>query len=108
MLFRSSTTSKLVISVVVNGACSAGNSVAAALFQDSTANALAVVKCALATNTLIENLKLEYSMTSGTTSATTFKVRAGGASGTFTFNGESSARILGGALASSITIMEII
>ncbi len=56
------------------------------------------------------NLVLIHSMISGTTSATTFKVRAGGNSGlgTTTFNGSASARKLGGSLASSITITEYV
>ena len=46
-------------------------------------------------------------MTAGTTSATTFRVRAGlNSAGTTTFNGASSARYYGGTLASSITIKE--
>ena len=46
-------------------------------------------------------------MTAGTTSATTFKVRAGGTAGTFTFNGVNGAGILNNTLASSIPITEI-
>jgi hypothetical protein len=49
-------------------------------------------------------------MTSGTVSATTFKVRAGirsGGSGTVTFNGTSGSRLFGGTIASSITVTEI-
>ena len=48
-----------------------------------------------------------HSMVAGTTSATTFKVRAGGGgAGTTTFNGSGGARLLGGVYASSITIRE--
>jgi hypothetical protein len=47
-------------------------------------------------------------MDAGTTSETTFKVRAGGEeAGTTTFNGVGGARKYGGVLASSITITEI-
>jgi len=46
-------------------------------------------------------------MTAGTTSATTFKFRVGINSGTFTFNGYSGGRKLGGVAASSMTITEI-
>ena len=50
-------------------------------------------------------------MVSGTTSATTFKVRSGSSSlvgGTITFNGiTGTSRLLGGVFASSITITEI-
>jgi hypothetical protein len=48
-------------------------------------------------------------MTSGTTSATTFRVRAGASSaGTTTFNGSGGARFLGGVYASSIVIQEVL
>jgi len=49
-------------------------------------------------------------MTAGTTSATTFKVRAGfNVTNTVVFNGGSGpGRKMGGALASSITITEIL
>ena len=47
-------------------------------------------------------------MTSGTTSATTFKVRGGsGAASTTTFNGSAGSAFMGGALASSIVIREV-
>jgi hypothetical protein len=103
-----SASSKLRIDVVVNGAGSATNSWIVALFQDSTANALAAIHYNMAANNLAETAAFTYFMTAGTTSSTTFKVRAGlvGA-GTYTFNGQSSARLLGGVMASSITITEI-
>jgi hypothetical protein len=48
-------------------------------------------------------------MTSGTTSATTFKVRAGAnAAGTTTFNGTAGARLFGGVMASSMVIREVL
>lgn len=79
-----------------------------ALFQDSTANALA-------SSTEIANssqapicLTLFYSMAAGTTSATTFKIRAGcDLAGTTTINGFNGARKHGGVLMSSLTIWEI-
>ena len=103
-----SATSKLRIDVVVNGAGSATNSWIVALFQDSTANALAAISYNIAANNVAETAAFTYYMTAGTTSSTTFKVRGGlvGA-GTYTFNGQSSARLLGGVMASSITITEI-
>jgi hypothetical protein len=47
-------------------------------------------------------------MTAGTTSETTFRVRAGPSNTTYTltFNGYNSARYFGGVMASSITITE--
>jgi hypothetical protein len=102
------TTSKLKIDVVVNGAASASNSYLVALFQDTTANALAAINHNVAANNVCEESNFTYYMTAGTTSATTFKVRAGCATaGTFTFNGQSAGQLMGGVMASSITIMEI-
>jgi hypothetical protein len=47
-------------------------------------------------------------MTAGTTSASTFKVRAGATgAGTMTFNGNAGGRLHAGVMASSITITEI-
>lgn len=83
-------TSLLVIEAVVYGSNSGANDTTVALFQDSTANALAAVASYNATATARMTVPLMYSMTSGTTSSTTFKIRAGGSgAGTFTFNGVS-------------------
>lgn len=79
----------------------------AALFQDSTANALATTYFYTAASSIIGNLKFTYYMTAGTVSETTFKVRVGDSSGTtYTFNGAGGARKYGGVLISSITITE--
>ena len=83
--------------------------VISALFQDSTANALAsAFQVSAFANSPASHSGL-YRMTAGTTSSTTFKIRAGGNSGsvTWTFNGQSGGRINGGVLTSSITITEI-
>jgi hypothetical protein len=102
-----SATNKLKIEVVVFGDCSTNNSQqVAALFQDTTANALAVGSMA-GVNNVINPIVFTHYMDAGTTSATTFKVRAGGAAGTFTFNGKNEARKYGGVIASSITITEV-
>ncbi len=81
----------------------------AALFQDSTANALAAMNTAKnGTGDNAGNVSFTHYMTAGTTSPTTFKVRCGNSnSGTTTFNGTSGARRFGGVMASSITITEI-
>lgn len=103
-----STSNKLRIDVVVNGAASASNSYLVALFQDSTTNALAAINHNVAANNISEESNFTYYMTAGTTSSTTFRVRAGCASaGTFTFNGQSAGQLFGGVMASSITITEI-
>lgn len=103
-----SATSKLRIDVVANGAISAGNSYIVAIFQDSTVSALAAINQNLGSNNIGTSSSFSHYMVSGTTSATTFNVRCGVVSaGTFTFNGQASARLLGGVMASSITITEI-
>ncbi len=101
---------KLKIEVVFNGGNSNNNVwTTVALFQDSTANALAVGRTFNAVATAFSTVSFSHYMTAGTTSATTFKVRAGSESaGTITFNGQSGARKMGGVFASSITITEIV
>lgn len=102
-----SATNKLRIDVVVCVSNDSGTGNIAALFQDSTANALA---CAAQYETAghLVTINFTHYMNAGTTSATTFKVRAGnGGTGTTTFNGVSAGRLFGGVCASSITITEI-
>jgi len=104
-----SATSKLVFEIVWNGANSlpGGNTLVCALFQDTSNDALAAVPMFFGTDVMAQ-IALNFEMTSGTTSATTFKVRVGaGAASTTTFNGVSGGRLLGGVLASSIIITEI-
>ena len=101
---------KLKIDVILNLAHSTTISdTAIALFQDATAGALAATFSAKNDiGNSASQVSLTHYMTAGTTSATTFKVRAGGGSaGTTTFNGSNSGRIFGGVMASSITITEI-
>jgi hypothetical protein len=106
-----SATNKLKITVVINFAHSSGGpSPSFALFQDTTANALAAMRQHPAGTSTMQSATLIHVMTAGTTSATTFRVRAGHANptdGTFTFNGSAGNRKFGGVLASSITIEEI-
>lgn len=104
------TTNKLKIDVVIVLASSlATNQMAAALFQDSTANALAAaIHSTPSSGGHPTVIKFTHYMTAGTISATTFKVRGGaGTAATTTFNGSGGARLLGGVMASSITITEI-
>ena len=85
-----------------------GNTPTIALFQDSTANALAAAWTTTPTAGYLNMYPLNYFMTSGTTSSTTFTIRAGPSSATtLTINGAGSTQYLGGTLISSITIMEI-
>lgn len=80
-----------------------------ALFQDSTANALAAVyQARQPVAGGLCSLAISHLMVAATISATTFKVRAGiNAAGTTTFNGAAGARIFGGVMASHLHIEEI-
>lgn len=103
-----SATSKLVIEVVTQATSSAApNNIIAALFQDSTANALAAMETGQVSGANAPQMKFTHVMTSEITSETTFKVRIGQQlAGTLTFNGASGGRLLGGVMASSIVIRE--
>lgn len=80
----------------------------AALFQDATANALAAAVQWASTAGGIVHVSFKHRMLAGTTSATTFRARAGGHSaGTTTFNGWGGNRMFGGVMASSITVKEL-
>ncbi len=99
---------KLKIEVVFNYAQTGSTTqTTVALFQDSTANALAAGAETVSFNGAMKQISFTYWMTAGTTSATTFKVRAGPSGAeTLTFNGSAAARRFGGVAASSITITE--
>lgn len=99
--------STLIIDIVFQYGTSAASNVAVALFQDATANALACM--GFGSQVTLGMISFRHKMTAGTTSPTTFKVRAGMSSaGTLTFNGFSGTRSFGGVMASSITITEIL
>ena len=102
------TNNKLLIQVVGNFAINAADNLVMALFQDSTANALAAVQWFNAGANHSQQINLNHFMTAGTTSSTTFKIRAGETgSNTVTFNGAGGTRVFGGNGSSSITISEI-
>lgn len=104
-----SSTSKLVIeiTIAVVSCNSANEDVAFGLFQDSTANALAAFVARSSTTNAGNSITYRHVMTSGTTSATTFKVRYGPTAGTATVNGINTARLFGGVGYSSLTITEV-
>jgi hypothetical protein len=99
---------RLKIDVVFYGTChTSARNLCVPLFQDSTSDALAAGYSTEFNADGITLVSYSHFMTAGTTSATTFKVRAGvDTSGTTTFNGSNGARKYGGVLASSITITE--
>jgi hypothetical protein len=99
--------SKLRIDVIAALMSDGGSAQGLALFQDTTANALAAIWLLLGVDSYVA-MSLLHVMTSGTTSSTTFKVRSGNnLAGTTTFNGFAGARYLGGKMASGIIITEI-
>lgn len=105
-----SATNKLIITFSGNFAITTTNgSFGVALFQDTTANALsASTQYTSAAGGTPFNAYIQYYMTAGTTSATTFRIRAGSSAGaTTTFNGLAGSRTMGGVMNSQITIMEI-
>jgi len=103
-----SATSKLKIDALWFGESSVAGTLTMALFQDSTANALAATAIRANAAGNRNTFVLTHYMTSGTTSSTTFKIRVGlNTAATTTFNGSTGARLYGGVIPSSITIMEI-
>jgi hypothetical protein len=104
-----SSTNKLRIDVTVFATASATNKWnTVALFQDTGSDAIAVGANFQAIATAGMPVTFSHYMTSGTTSSTTFKVRAGTqGSATMTFNGQSGGRLWGGVIASSIIITEL-
>ncbi len=102
-----SATNILVIEAVLLGSSSVATDILAALFQDSTANALAADGTYQTTSTGRVTVPLTHSMVAGTTSSTTFRVRGGSpTAGTFSFNGTSATRLFGAITKSFIRITE--
>lgn len=102
-----STTNILQITTVAMLNSTTTDFLTAALFQDSTANALAANSnwIPIAGGALI--MVLTHTMTAGTVSSTTFRLRAGtNSAATVTFNGQNSARRFGGITVSNISIIE--
>lgn len=93
----------LRIASQVNGFGTGANNITAALFQDAAANALAATVVFQGTSAGDVVVPLTYEMRAGTTSSSTFKVRAGlNVAGTFTFNPR-----FNGVQASHLTIEEV-
>lgn len=104
-----SATNLLDITAYIYAANSVGPaSIISALFQDATLSAIAVTaNVSSAANYRIVSV-LHHTMTAGTTSSTTFKIRVGtNAGGTLTFNGTAGASEFGAITKSSIIIREI-
>jgi hypothetical protein len=88
---------------VTNGS---NSDLGAALFQDSTAAALTAMFHIINTDTG-GPIPLKHHKVAGTTSSTTFKIRAGAGGGTTTFNGSNGVRVYGGVMNSYLGIQEV-
>lgn len=97
---------RLVIEAVVHMSGDASRTCIAALFQDSTADALAVAVETSPASGNVMTVRLRHEMAAGGTSATTFKIRVGTTTGTFYVNGTNSARSFGGRLACTLSVTE--
>lgn len=100
----------LVIEALLNVSHTFGVTfVTVALFQDAIANALAAGVHRSSNTSHSLQISVRHRMVAGGITPITFRVRAGSTVGaTLTFNGQASARILGGVLASYITVKELI
>ncbi|MBN2115200.1 MAG: virulence factor Pgp3 [Anaerolineales bacterium] len=102
-----SATNRLVIRAKFMGTSNTALLTVIALFQDATANALAVAY-QISTADGLMSIDLVYEMAAGTTSATTFKLRAGNNGGATTYvNGVSAGRRFGGVSACRLSVEEI-
>tara|TARA_R100000995_G_scaffold61079_1_gene31123 strand:- start:452 stop:1084 length:633 start_codon:yes stop_codon:yes gene_type:complete len=80
-----------------------------ALFQDTTANALAAVSTSTGDDDEMNHMTLEHEMASGSTGSTTFKLRIGPvSSANVRTNGISTGRLLGGVMKTTLTVEEIL
>lgn len=103
-----SATNKLIIEFSTFCTNSSGiSTITAALFQDSTASALSARGTVPTTAGYWGAVSLNHELTAGTTSATTFKIRIGGPSGSVYCNANSSSRYYGGTASSWLRIYEV-
>lgn len=103
-----SSTNNLIIIFEASATPSAASQVGTALFQDSTANAIAS-QIHYGTTGAAINCSLHHFMSAGTTSATTFKIRIGpDVANNLDINGNGSgSRYYGGTMFAKIIILEI-
>lgn len=103
------TTSRLVIEATVLMSHTGTNAnLIVCLFQDAVSNALAAIGTLQPLATGFMTIPIRHEMAAGTTSSTTFRIRAGSSSaGTTTFNGASAGRFFGAITKSSLKITEV-
>lgn len=97
-----------VAHVGVYGASTSNDNISVALFQDSTASAKAAVASIHVNAADVVTVPVAYMAQAGTTSSTTFKIRAGTAgAGTTYFNNSNGTQLFGGVCYSAMAITEI-
>ena len=102
-----STTNRLVIQATIPITYSVTANLIACIFQDANANALLTGWNFTGTAGAPSLITLTHEMAAGTTSATTFRLRAGSNSaGTATINGSGGVAFFGGTLKTEINITE--
>src|SRR5262249_53418580 len=102
-----STVNILEVSYCINADAAASGVVAYALFQDAVANAVSATML-YNVGAAQETIASRFRKIAGTTSSTTFKLRAGNNAGsTITINGSAAARQMGGVASSSLSVREI-
>lgn len=102
----SATNILIIIANILVSTQSAADDVIVALFQDSAANAIAVTGAHVNIDAPTA-ITLIHRMVAGTTSATTFKIRAGGVTQIIHVNGYTTGRLFGGVSSTSLVIMEV-
>jgi hypothetical protein len=105
-----SATNALLIEAVIFGTGTAGTTGTVALFQSTAADpnaAIAAVGGHLTGTDVGTSITLKHYMIAGTTSATTFSINCGAASGNFSMNGYTTTARYGGVASSSLTVTEI-
>lgn len=102
-----SATSQILIIATVQGSTSAISTIVSGVFRDATANAVCAGAMAVLTANTSASLAFWGLVSSGSTAASTFKLRAGpsGAS-TLTVNGAISSQLMGAASSTGIVLIE--
>lgn len=103
-----SASSKLYVEAITHLGNGAVTRSIAALFRDSTADAIAAGKIKVDGPDTAYSLTVKKVVDSTATTLTTFKLRVGGASGTVYWNRDSTGSTLGGVFTTTITITEVL
>jgi hypothetical protein len=101
--------STLRIRAMLNIGGGTGAQVGAALFVDSVASAISAASASINASGTMQFLILEHTVTAGSTSARTYKIRAGSDTATdANLNGDIATRIYGGVAISRLEVEEIL